>query len=102
MGAIPIGHPPGSITACLDGRNLRNVWFSLVCFLYHCSELSTNLPHDWATICPGCKIRREQGIRVCRGGLTRALSLAQILRTKKWSTWDIWEIIRISNKRRQQ
>src|SRR5204862_6831435 len=80
MGAIPIGHARGSITACLDGRNLRNVSCSLVCFLYHCSGLSTNLPHDCTTICGGFEIRREQGIRLCRRRtLARTMYLARIL-----------------------
>src|SRR5262249_52944171 len=83
MGAIPIGHARGSITACLDGRNLRNVWFSLVCFLYHCSVLSTNLPHDCTTICGGLEIRREQGIGICdRRSVMRTSSLARILHSK--------------------
>jgi hypothetical protein len=74
MGAISIGLLRGSISARLCRRNLH-VRCSLVCFLYHCSGLSTNSPHHCATICRGCEIRSEQGIRVCRTTLTLGLFL---------------------------
>ena len=47
----------------------------LVCFLSHCYGLSTDSPRGCATIGRSSKIRREQGIRVCRRRtLTRSLS----------------------------
>src|SRR5438477_5665467 len=73
MGAISIGLLRGNSTSRLHGTNLRIGPTTLVCFLYHCFGLSTNSPRDCATISRGCGIRREQGIRVCRG---RTLRLA--------------------------
>src|SRR5205823_9813240 len=78
MGSISVEHARGSTTARLDGNNLHTGRCPLVCFLYHCFGLSTNSPHDCATICLGCEITREQGIRLCRGrNLTRALAVHQ-------------------------
>src|SRR5436309_3056852 len=79
MGAISIGLLRGNSTSRLHGTNLRIGPATLVCFLYHCSGLSTKLPHDGRPIGGSCGIRRERGIRVCRGRtLTRAFSLARI------------------------
>src|SRR5215469_16571714 len=78
MGAISIGLPRGNGTVPLDGGSHQKLSSYLVCLLSHCYEVSTNSPHDCATICRGCEIRRKQGIRVCRGRtLTRALSLLE-------------------------
>src|SRR5947207_7098277 len=84
MGAISIGLPRGSITARLDGMVFHNGQWPLVCFLYHCYGLSIDSADDDATICPGSEIRKDRGIRVCRGiTLTRAFSLVRILQQKK-------------------
>src|SRR5438552_4769315 len=73
MGAISIGLLRGNSTSRLHGTNLRIGPTTLVCFLYHCFGLSTNSPRDCATISRGCGIRRERGIRVCRGSRPLAL-----------------------------
>ena len=67
----------------------------LVCFLSHCYGLSTNLPHDWGIICRGCEIRREQGIRVCGGGILTAGVLGTLIASKKfWNYGKYFEIYR--------
>src|SRR2546430_494519 len=84
MGAISIGPPRGNNSARVDRIFFYNGQWPVVCFLYHCHGLSPNSPHDCGTICPGCEIRKDRGICVCRGRtLTRALSLAWILQEKK-------------------
>src|SRR6266550_8177274 len=99
MGAISIGLSRSRCIIQLDGSSRQNVSSCLVCFLYHCYEISTNSSCDGATIWRGWEIRGEQGTRVCRRRtLTRAFSLARMLQHKYSSTWDILEIVGISPK----